>query len=391
MVGRSAPASGRPRRLAIITHEYYPVLSGGTVMAEKLACELAKQGWEVDILTARIGDEYPRHERRDGFDIYRFATWRRSTADCRLFELILYFLLGLPQMFVHAFKRRYGVLFPIFTIPSGLLALVISKLLRVPSVVFVDAGDTPGLESTQKTWVSYLAPVFRQVVNRSSRVVVCEGLEDLVEPFLKHRRFVAIANGTDLPPREAAPNGNGPNLEMLSIGRLVLRKGFQEILKALSIVRQTRSDFHLRIVGYGRAEDELRQVLEELGISENVSFLGRVEYRQLGDYFLSSDAYLFYGDREGSSLAMIEAGAYGVPLIASDHPGNRSYVANGTSGFLVEYQNAQALAEAILYLLEHRGELPAMGRASRAIAASYSWANIAARYGEEFEIAMEQP
>jgi glycosyltransferase involved in cell wall biosynthesis len=105
-----------------------------------------------------------------------------------------------------------------------------------------------------------------------------------------------------------------------------------------------------------------------------------VEYQQLGEYFLSSDAYLFYGDREGSSLAMIEAGAYGLPIIASDHPGNRTYVENGVSGFLVEYKNPESLARAILSMLEHRDDLPGMGRKSREIATTYSWAAIAAQY-----------
>ena len=53
-----------PDRLAIITHEYYPVLSGGTVFTEKLAEELGTLGWEVDILTARIGGSYPKVEAR---------------------------------------------------------------------------------------------------------------------------------------------------------------------------------------------------------------------------------------------------------------------------------------------------------------------------------------
>jgi len=351
-------------------------------MAEKLAAELSKLGWEVDILTARIGTEFPEYEHCDGFDVYRFATARRSTADSSLFELLSYFCLGLPQMLALARKRRYTMLFPIFAIPSGLIGLILSKLLNIPSVVFVDAGDTPGLESTMKNYVRYLTSVFRLVVNRSRAVVVCEGLEDLVEPYLNHRRFTAIPNGTVLPPEEAHPNRNGADLQLLSIGRLVLRKGFREIVTALSIVRSKRSDFHLRIVGYGRAEDEIRQVLEEHSIFENVSLLGRVEYERLGEYFLSSDAYLFYGDREGSSLAMIEAGAYGLPIMASDHPGNRTYVRNGESGFLVEYKNPESLARAILTMLEHRDDLPRMGQKSRAIAQEYSWANVAARYDQ---------
>jgi glycosyltransferase involved in cell wall biosynthesis len=257
-----------------------------------------------------------------------------------------------------------------------------SKFLGIPSVVFVDAADVPGLESAMKTYVRYLAPVFRFVVNRSRAVIVCEGLEDVVEPYLDHRHFTAIPNGTVLPVEVANPNQNGSTLQLLSIGRLVLRKGFHEIVKALKIVKREREDFHLRIIGYGRAEDEIRRVLEEQSLSRNVSLVGRVEYQELGECYLGSDAYLFYGDREGSSLAMVEAAAYGLPIIASDHPGNRTYVKNAESGFLVEYGNPDALARAVLYMLEHRDALPDMGRNSRAIAEAYSWANVAAYYDD---------
>src|SRR5262245_45404459 len=123
------------KRLAIITHEYYPVLSGGTIMTDKLAHELSKIGWEVDILTCRIGKDFPRFERKDGFDVHRFETVRTPTMDSTLLEHLTFFGLGLPQMLAHAVKRRYTLLFPVFAIPSGLIGLSIAKALRVPSVV----------------------------------------------------------------------------------------------------------------------------------------------------------------------------------------------------------------------------------------------------------------
>src|SRR5262245_41007067 len=104
-------------RLAIITHEYYPVLSGGTVFAEQMAAELVRRGWSVDILTARIGDE-PAEEQTRGFRVLRFRTARRSVSDSTLLEHLSYFALGLPQMFARARSERYDLLFSVFAIPS---------------------------------------------------------------------------------------------------------------------------------------------------------------------------------------------------------------------------------------------------------------------------------
>jgi len=377
------------RSLAIITHEYYPVLSGGTIFTHKLAEELSRIGWSVDVLTARIGPDHQAVEHGPPFDVYRFSTARSSVSDSTLLEHIGYFALGLPQMLARARSRRYDLLFSVFAIPSGLIGLAISKLLRVPCVVFVDAADTPGVESAMKTYVRHLASVFRLVTNRASGVVVLEGLEDLAMPHIRHRRTTSIPNGTDIPARRARPNENGDSLQLLSVGRLVLRKGFQTILQALAIVQKARDDFHLRIVGYGRAEDEIRRALEQNQVADKVTLLGRVEYAELGSYYLGSDAYLFYGDREGSSLAMIEAAAYGLPIVASDHPGNRTYVEHERSGMLVPYTGAEPLAAALLQLLEHRDRLASMGERSRQIAERYSWARVAKQYDAFFSRILE--
>jgi glycosyltransferase involved in cell wall biosynthesis len=77
-----------------------------------------------------------------------------------------------------------------------------------------------------------------------------------------------------------------------------------------------------------------------------------------------------------------------LPIIASDHPGNRTFVRHGENGFLVEHGNHRALADAVLALLRRRDELPRFGRASRAIAEGYSWRLIAERYEAVFKQAI---
>jgi glycosyltransferase involved in cell wall biosynthesis len=378
-----------PKRLAILTHEFYPVLSGGTVFADQISHELTALGWEVDVLPARVGPSAPAIARDELVEVLRFATARGSVGDSTLLEHFSYFALGLPQMLARARAKKYDLLFSVFAIPSGLMALPIARLLGVPTVVFVDASDTPGVESAMKTYVRYLGPVFRTVMSSSDGVVVLQGLEDMVLRHVNHGRFEVIPNGAVIPAAMTRPGSHGASLRLLSIGRLVLRKGFQTIIEALGQLKRERSDFQLQIVGYGREEEEIRKSLERHDVADVVSFVGRVEYDALGEFYLGSDAYLFYGDREGSSLAMIEAGAYGLPLIASDHPGNRTFVDQQESGFLVPHGDPVALAEAIRYLLTHRDALPEMGRRSREIAKRYSWTAIARRYDDFFERVMK--
>jgi glycosyltransferase involved in cell wall biosynthesis len=375
-------------KLAILTHEFYPILSGGTVFTEKLGIELSRLGYDVDILTSRVGSDFPAVERRDGLTVRRFRTARASVSDATLPEHLSYFSFGLPQMLLQARRSRYDLLFPVFAIPSGLIALFISKAQKIPSVVFVDAADTPGVQSAMKTYVRHLSTVFKEVTHRSSGVVICEGLEDIAGPLIDNPFVTAIPNGTVIPDALARPGRNGDVLQLLSIGRLVLRKGFQDIIAALGIVKKERRDFHLSIVGYGKAEDEIMRVLQEHDVTDHITFLGRVEYKDLGAHYLGADAYLFYGDREGSSLAMVEAAAYGLPVLASDHPGNQAYIDHGKSGYLVPHGDPKALADVVLDLLRHKDRLPELGRRSREIGESFSWTRVAERYDAFFRRVM---
>ncbi|EGI77328.1 glycosyl transferase, group 1 [Hylemonella gracilis ATCC 19624] len=319
----------------------------------------------------------------EGFTVRRFFTGRRSAMDARLHEHLFFFLLGLPQMFFHLLWRRPCVLFPVFAFPSGLMAVVLSKVLRVPSFVFVDAADTPGVDSEMKGLVKYLGFLLRFVSRYSMGVVILDGLQDLATPYMRNQNVTVIPNGTPLKLRHA-PLQAGEVVQFLSIGRLVLRKGFSDIIEALAILKAERSDFHLTIVGYGKKKDEIETLLDARGLNGMVTMVGRVEYAELERYYLASHAYLFYGNREGSSLAMIEAVSYGLPVLASDHPGNRAYVKDGYNGFLVSYGDPLALAARMRHLLEKREAIRELGAHSVAMAETFSWKSIAARYLEFF-------
>ena len=373
------------KRIAIITHEYYPVLCGGTIFTEKLATELAKRGYRIEILTSHVGNQTAPFEKNNSVSVVRFSTGRKSIHDATLREHLLFFVFGLPKMFFYILTNRFNLIFSVFAMPSGLLSVLIARLLKIPTVVFVDAADTPGIQSAMHRTVKLLTFVFRFVTKHSDGVVILKGLEDLSLPYISNKNVITIANGTSLPDQITRPTTHGTTIRFLSIGRLVMRKGFIDIIRAFSLVKAKQGNFHLEIVGYGTKEDAIYRVLEENNLLDHITMTGRVEYNRLVDYYTGSDCYLFYGDREGSSLAMIEALSYGLPLIASDDPGNRIYVEDGKNGYLVEHKNPEKLAQAIFQILADTDVLVRMGKRSREIAESYSWSEIARQYENFFK------
>jgi len=349
-------------------------------MAHKLAVQFTALGHTAEVWTCTIGRGQPRIERLDGITVRRFFTGRLSLHESRLWEHLTFAVLGFPQMLAALWRHPADTLLSIFVVPSGLVGMLLALAGHRPSYVHVDAADVPGIESAMKRFMGCLGIVVRFISRHSAGMIITGGLEDLATPYMDTPRAVVVASGLTIPGEVAYPGRRAGPLRFLSVGRLVLRKGFLDIVRAFALVKAHRDDFHLTVVGSGPLEPDIRTAIRDHGLENHVHMAGRVEYGQLREYYLNTDCYVFYGGREGSSLALIEALGYGLPLIASDDPGNRLYVEEGRNGRLAQHARPERLAEAVLDVLAHQELLPAWGQRSREIAAQYTWRSVAEQY-----------
>jgi len=184
----ASAASPRNRRIAIVTHEYFPVLCGGTTMAHNLAVEFAALGHTTEIWTCRIGCGLPNVEWRDSITVRRFFTARLSRRDSRLWEHLSFVALGLPQMVYALWKHPSDTLLSIFVVRAGLLGLGLSWIFRARSFVHVDAADIPGIDSAMKRLTRYLGFIVRIVSRHSAGMMGLPG-SVWVTPTCSDQRF----------------------------------------------------------------------------------------------------------------------------------------------------------------------------------------------------------
>jgi glycosyltransferase involved in cell wall biosynthesis len=132
-----------------------------------------------------------------------------------------------------------------------------------------------------------------------------------------------------------------------SIGRLRIEKGYDTFLEAAAkVIRQTNQSIKFMIVGTGELDEKLKIQAQSLNISDQVIFTGPrtdIEFLLSGmDLFVSSSYW------EGFSTAVLEAMAAGVPILATDIPGNRELIEPEINGWLVTPHNPEALAQEII-------------------------------------------
>ncbi|EHO21504.1 hypothetical protein HMPREF9466_00361 [Fusobacterium necrophorum subsp. funduliforme 1_1_36S] len=119
---------------------------------------------------------------------------------------------------------------------------------------------------------------------------------------------------------------------LCSIGELTARKNHKIILQAL--FKLNNKNIHYMIIGQGRLKQALYDLVKKLKLESQVHFLGyRTDIKEL---LSISDLYVFPSIQEGLPVALMEAMATGLPIIASNIRGNRDLIQNGRNGFLVE-------------------------------------------------------
>ncbi|MBV8101957.1 MAG: glycosyltransferase family 4 protein [Verrucomicrobia bacterium] len=167
-----------------------------------------------------------------------------------------------------------------------------------------------------------------------------------------------VYNGLDLDPfRQADPEAG--SLEMLAIGRLIPKKGFDGLVRACNMLVSKGLQLRCRIVGAGPEHVPLRQLIDQFALSKFVELTGPKAQPEIVELLAQSNLFVFpavedgSGDRDNLPTVIIEAMASGLPVIATGLGGIGEIVTHQANGLIVPEGDADALADAIAFLAEH--------------------------------------
>lgn len=151
---------------------------------------------------------------------------------------------------------------------------------------------------------------------------------------------------------------------LLSVGELIPRKNHEVVLRTLALLRRQEEMDGIRylICGRGALGEKLKHLVEELGLSDCVSFLG---YRNdIQEICTCSDLFLFMSRQEGLPVALMEAMACGLPVVCSNIRGNIDLIEDDISGVVVQ-STPEAVAKAICRLRANEGLREQLAAAAR--------------------------
>ena len=210
-------------------------------------------------------------------------------------------------------------------------------------------------------------------------------------------KLVQIAPGIDVDhfvPTDSselrAQLGLADKAVIISVGRLVHRKGQDKLISALPAIRAAVPNVHLVLVGVGPHQKYLENLVAKLNISDCVTFIGRINYSELpkyicvGDIFAMPSRSRFFGlEVEGLGIVYLEASACGLPVVGGKSGGAPDAVLVGETGVVVDGTNSSEIAEACIDLLNNPELCALMGATGRTwIIENWRWEIWATKYAE---------
>lgn len=252
--------------------------------------------------------------------------------------------------------------------PDGVAAWWIGRMLRVPVVITARGTDV----NLIPRHAIPRAMIRRSALGAAGIVAVCDALkQELVRIGVPSDRVVVLRNGVDLdnfrpiPPDEARRTLGVTGPTLLSVGKLIPRKGHHLAIQALSSLDGVR----LMIVGDGPMEAELKRLAASSGVADRVRFEGPKSHSELPTYYSAADSLVLASDREGMANVLLESIACGTPVVATPFWGTPDVVASPEAGELMADRSVAALVAAVRALFARRPDRAA----TRRFAERFSW------------------
>ena len=226
--------------------------------------------------------------------------------------------------------------------------------------------------------------LYERTLRKADKIIaVHKEAEDLLSRFVDRSKIEVIPLGVD--PNDFKFSERRRTNDLVSIGALKKRKGYDVLLHSLRAVQEEFPNVHLHVFGTGPLESELKEQAMENGVRSNVTFHGYVNQSVLKEYLRDAQAFVHPSRSESFSLVRLEAMSTGTPAIVSDTSGAKEMVREGEDGYVVPVENQKSLAEAIKRILSDFELVQEMGRNARNhVEEKYDWRKIGREYVETY-------
>ncbi len=334
-------------KILTLCYEYPPVGGGGGRMAHNVNAVLARRGHTIRVQTAWLPG-LPKHESRDGVEIFRTYGFRKRADLCTVPEMGGYVATSLLPSLRHIREWQPDIIHAHFAVPTGALALACHAVTRVPYVLTAHLGDLPGGNPDQTdTLFQALDPLIRPIWANAAGTTASSSFAAGLARTAYDVEPRVILNGISMDGRPAAARPPSSPLALAAIGRFNPQKNFPWMLAALA-----GCDFpwHLTLIGDGSQRQEIEAAIGAGHLHDRVTLEGWVAESRMREVLAATDILLMPSTSEGNPVAAIESLKYGAAILGSNIGGLTDLIEDGGNGFAVPLESPATFCERLRLL-----------------------------------------
>jgi glycosyltransferase involved in cell wall biosynthesis len=325
-------------RIALITRRYPPLIGGAEKVLSYLAPALAAEGAAVTVLTARVAGTPAEEPGPGGARIVRLPTSRARFVGTWLY------MTGLRRWLArHPVDLAYVSMLK----HDAYVAVGAGRRLGFPVVLRPEGAGATG-DIAWQSWGRFGRAIARRCRRADALVAISPAVRaELLASGYDSARIHDLPNGVPVPAEPWRPRPDWhASPRAVFVGRLAPEKSLRTLIDAWPRVRAAHPGARLTVAGEGPERPALEGRVDRLGLRGAVELPGPTADVQ--SLLRAADLFVLPSREEGMSIALLEAMALGLPVVASAIPGNRALVDDGVHGRLAPAGDAAALARAIL-------------------------------------------
>jgi len=331
----------------MLNFEFPPLGGGASTLSFDLTKEIVKAGHEVDIITMDFKG-LKKYEIIEGINVYRVKCLRKYKSHSKSSELFTYLFPALIKALQLHRRKNYDINHTHFIIPTGIVSYLLKKLTKLPYIITSHGSDVPNYNPDRfKVGHKFIGPIWKKIIDESEEVITpSEYLKNLIlKKYNNQNKIKIIPNGIKIDEETKTDRKK----KILSVGRLLERKGVQYIIGAVKDL--DLKGYELTIIGDGPYRKQLEE--KARGI-EGITFLGWMPLDDVKKIYEESEIFIIPSTSESFGIVIAEAMEKSMAVICGK--GSACEEVIGKTGIAVDPKNSKEIKKALEFYINNPRE-----------------------------------